>query len=381
MTACNKMMRHIPKLEFAHKISVDFVVAYHCVLKLCSNGEIMPVSRQMQTRLTALIAAALILIAPSVARADSDASTVGSAAPSASSAPGNGGGAANQPTPAEMKALIKESQNPVGNIAVFPMQNNFNYAAGPNKLSLYNLNLQPVVPIMLSQKMNLIERAIVPILNQPPAFPPADCPEHFLATYPCGSQLGIGAIQLQSYFAPKTKPNALIWGAGPIFSFPTVTKYFGSNQVGAGVNAVGLVMPGPWVIGMLVNQQWRIAGPTQQPPTGVCTGCLDEGDTQSGEASESTSINSFLAQPFINFNFGKGWALSEAPVITANWNKPGDQKWTVPLGLAVIQTNTWFKLPMSFQLAYYGNIVRPQFAPYGQIRFQWALIWPVKRGR
>jgi hypothetical protein len=244
-------------------------------------------------------------------------------------------------------------------------------------LSLYNLNLQPVVPIMLSPKMNLIERAIVPILNQPPALPPGSCPPQFFTTFPCGSQLGIGSIQLQSYFAPKTKPDKLIWGAGPIFSFPTVTKNFGSNEVGAGVNAVGLVMPGPWVIGLLANQQWRIAGPTRTPAS--CQMCGDEGETSDGAPSLSTTINQFLAQPFINFNFGKGWALSEAPIITANWNKPGNQKWTVPIGLAVVQTNTWFKLPMSFQIAYYGNVVRPQFAPYGQIRFQWALIWPVKR--
>jgi hypothetical protein len=332
----------------------------------------MHIRRPNQTRIALLVVACLLVVTHAVAQADGTDGAV------PSPAPGDSGAAEGQLTPAQKLALIKESQNPVGNIAVFPMQNNFNYAAGPNKLSLYNLNLQPVVPIMLSPKMNLIERAIVPILNQPPAFPPADCPQQFLAAYPCGSQLGIGSIQLQSYFAPRTKPNALIWGAGPIFSFPTVTKYFGSNQVGAGLNAVGLVMPGPWVIGMLVNQQWRIAGPAQAP-TSVCTDCLDEGNTQSGEAPASTSINSFLAQPFINFNFGKGWALSEAPVITANWNKPGDQKWTVPLGLVVVQTNTWFKLPMSFALGYYGNIVRPQFAPYGQIRFQWSLIWPIKR--
>jgi hypothetical protein len=51
------------------------------------------------------------------------------------------------------------------------------------------------------------------------------------------------------------------------------------------------------------------------------------------------------------------------------------------VGLAVIQTNTWFKLPMSFQLAYYGNVVRPINAPYGQWRFQWSLLWPIMRGR
>lgn len=264
------------------------------------------------------------------------------------------------PSAAQQAALAKEAQNPVGNIASVPFQNNFNYSAGPNLRPLYNLNVQPVIPVMLSPKMNLIERAIVPFINQPSSLPQSMCPPQFGSSASCGSQLGIGSIQLQSYFAPKVKPGGVIYGVGPLFQFPTVTSNFGSSQVGAGINAVGLVMPGPWVIGLLATQQWRIAGPTAPP---------------------AQTINSFFTQPFINYNFGKGWALSEAPGITANWNAPGNQKWTVPIGLSVIQTNTWFKLPMSFSLGYFGNIVRPAGAPYGQIRFQWALIWPVSRGR
>jgi hypothetical protein len=303
------------------------------------------------TSLLSTLALVLVFATTVGARADDNAGGSAAATPA---------GAAAQPTEAQLQALAKEAQNPVGNIVVLPFQSNFNYSAGPNLQPLYNLNIQPVIPVMLSPKMNLIERAIVPIINQPSSLPPAFCPPQFGSQFGCGSQLGIGSIQLQSYFAPKVAPNSLIWGVGPLFQFPTVTKNFGSNQVGGGINAVGLVMPGPWVIGALVAQQWRIAGPSAPP---------------------AQTINSFLVQPFINYNFKHGWALSEAPSITANWNAPGNQKWTVPIGLAVVQTNTWFKLPMSFQLAYYGNIVRPNFAPYGQIRFQWALIWPVKRGR
>jgi hypothetical protein len=48
--------------------------------------------------------------------------------------------------------------------------------------------------------------------------------------------------------------------------------------------------------------------------------------------------------------------------------------------MRVSNTNTWFKLPMSFQLGFYHNMVRPVNGRYGQIRFQWALIWPVKKG-
>jgi len=286
-------------------------------------------------------------------RADTGVSAQGSSA-------GSGAGAEGSLSPEQLKQLAKMTQNPVGSIAALPFQSNWNYAAGVTKATAWNLNIQPAVPIMLSPKANLIERAIVPVVNLPALLPGPSCLALGITQQvPCSPQLGIGNIQLQNYYAPKTNPNAFIYGIGPIFSFPTVTKDLGTQQFGAGVNAVGLVMPGSWVLGMLVTQRWYVAGPSAAP---------------------QDTLNTFLAQPFINFNFGRGWALTEAPVITANWNEPGDQKWMVPIGLGITNTNTWLKLPMSYQLAYYGNIVRPQFAPYGIIRFQWAIIWPVKRG-
>jgi hypothetical protein len=313
------------------------------------------------------LAASLILATPQVSRSDEVSVTSAGPSPSASAAPADSG-APGQPTPAELKTLIKASQNPVGNIAVLPFQNNWNYGSGQTKTTVWNMNIEPVVPFMLNPKANLIERAIVPVVNLPPLLDAQHCRDEavnigevdVVQKFPCAAQLGISNIQLQSYYAPKVNPNGFIYGVGPIFSFPTVTQNLGTQQFGAGLNAVGLVMPGPWVIGVLVTQRWDVAGPSTTP---------------------ENTLNSFLAQPFINFNFGKGWALSEAPVTTANWNQPGDQKWTVPIGLGITNTNTWLKLPMSYNLSYYGNIVRPQYAPYGIIRFSWALIWPVKRGQ
>src|SRR5215467_12120516 len=52
-------------------------------------------------------------------------------------------------------AIVKISQNPVGNITVFPFQNNFNYGYGPYTRLQYNLNVQPVFPVMLSRNWNL----------------------------------------------------------------------------------------------------------------------------------------------------------------------------------------------------------------------------------
>src|SRR6266852_9189798 len=100
----------------------------------------------------AFVAAALLCGAP--------AAILAQAMPEASRAPAAGG-----LTPEELKAqqeqIVKESQNPVGNIAIIPFQNNFNYGAGPYNRLQYVLNLQPVVPIMINLNLNVIARTII----------------------------------------------------------------------------------------------------------------------------------------------------------------------------------------------------------------------------
>jgi len=155
-------------------------------------------------------------------------------------------------------AIVKISQNPVGNITVFPFQNNFNYGYGPYTRLQYNLNVQPVFPVMLSRNWNLVARTIIPVLNQPSSAPPTVC----ASPYGCPSTFGLSDVQEQLFVGPKTKPGELIWAAGPIFQFPSATpNTLGSPKWAVGPNAVALVMPGNWVIGALASQLWSFAGP------------------------------------------------------------------------------------------------------------------------
>ncbi|MBV9719317.1 MAG: neuromedin U [Candidatus Eremiobacteraeota bacterium] len=259
-------------------------------------------------------------------------------------------------TPAQQQALqlaiIKTSQNPVGNITVVPFQNNFNYGFGPYTRFQYNLNVQPVIPIMLGPTMNLIARTILPIVNQPSSAPPAVC----ASPINCPSTFGLSDAQEQLFFAPKTKPGELIWGAGPIFQFPTASPpVLGSGKWSAGPDAVALVMPGSWVLGTLVTQLWSFAGP-----------------------ADRSNVSSFLIQPFLNYNFKGGWAISSSPIITANWT--AQNKWTVPIGGGVSKTFKADDQLMSLAVLYYTNIVRPLAAPQTNLRVSWSLLWPVKRG-
>jgi len=62
--------------------------------------------------------------------------------------------------------LTKKTQNPVADLISVPFQSNFNFGAGPRHALLYVLNVQPVVPIKLTEGWNLITRTIVPIISQ-----------------------------------------------------------------------------------------------------------------------------------------------------------------------------------------------------------------------
>jgi hypothetical protein len=300
-------------------------------------------------------AGVLVLMLAMAAPAYSEPSP--SPAPAASPDASTGGFAATKLTPAQQEALrlavIKTSQNPVGNITVVPFQNNFNYGFGPYTRLQYNLNVQPVIPIMLSPSMTLIARTIFPIVNQPSAAPPSVC----ASPNGCPSTFGIGDTQEQFFFAPKTKPNQLIWGVGPIFQFPTGSPgTLTSGKWAAGPDAVALVMPGSWVMGTLVTQLWSFAGP-----------------------SNRADVNAFLVQPFINFNLKGGWALSTSPIMTANWSAAGN-KWAVPLGGGVSRTFKDGDQLMSLAVSYYTYVTRPLASPQTNLKVVWSLLWPVKRG-
>lgn len=310
---------------------------------------------------SAMLGAAIFLLAghgPALAQsapAPSPVPSAGAAGTTGQPPAGSGPVLTPEQLAAQQEELVKLSQNPVGNIAIVPFQNNFNYGTGPYQRLQYNTNLQPVVPIMLSPKWNLIARAIIPILDNPSSAPPAVC----ASQYGCGSTFGIGDINPQFYFAPKTAPGRLIWGAGPQFQFPTAAPAsLGAGKYSVGPTLVGLFMPGPWVVGVLANNLWSVGGvPTR------------------------AAVSSFLIQPFVNYNLKNQWAISSAPTLTANWlATPQQGKWLVPVGAGVVKTFALGSQPMQLGLFYYGNVVRPANAPYGQIRFNWSLLFPVKRG-
>ena len=239
--------------------------------------------------------------------------------------------------------LAKKTQNPVADLISIPLQNNFNFGVGPNNVTQYVGNLQPVIPIKLTEEWNLITRTILPIINQPSPAPGVS------------SNFGLGDLN-PTFFLSPGKPGALIWGVGPTFTLPTATDTaLGSGKWSMGPAAVVLTMQGPWVLGVLANQQWSVAGD-----------------------SDRRRVSQMLIQPFVNYNLPDGWYLTTSPIITANWMADSGDQWTVPLGggFGKLWRVGKVGLPVNTQLAAYYNLEKPQGAADWQLRFQVQLLLP-----
>ncbi len=145
--------------------------------------------------------------------------------------------------------LAKQLANPVAALISVPLQNNFLFGVGPFDGFKYNLNIQPVIPVSINEKWNMISRTIIPVISQSDV------------TGIGNSETGLGDIAQSLYFSPKASKNGLVWGIGPILLVPTATNdALGAQKWGAGPNALVVKMKGQWTYGGIVNHTWSYAG-------------------------------------------------------------------------------------------------------------------------
>ena len=241
--------------------------------------------------------------------------------------------------PAPGGDLAAKIQNPIASMISVPFQNNTDFGIGPDDRVRNTLNIQPVIPVSINESLNFITRTIIPIMSQP--------------TFPGESEFGLGDISLSLFLTPA-KPSKLIYGGGVALGIPTATdQYLGSEKWTAGPSVVLLVQPKGWTVGTLIQNSWSYAGSD------------DRGD-----------VNFFYSQIFVTKNLPKGWYVNTAPIITANWEAPSGEKWTVPLGAGFGKLFRLGNLPINAQAGYYFNVEKPTGGPDSQLRVQATLLFP-----
>jgi len=238
--------------------------------------------------------------------------------------------------------LAQELTNPIADLVTVPIQMNLDNGIGPaDDGSKLTTNVQPVIPFDIGENWNLVTRTIVPVTYQDDIFPGA------------GSQFGLGDINLSLFFSPKA-PTAggLTWGVGPVLLLPTATdSLIGARKWGAGPAAVGLVLKGPWTVGMLANHVWSFAGD-------------DDRDDIS---------NSFM-QPFVAYTWPSAWTASLQSETTYNWQS---EQWSVPINLSLSKLVKFGKLPVSLQAGVGYWAESPDNGPEGvRFRLQANIVLP-----
>jgi len=234
--------------------------------------------------------------------------------------------------------LSKQAANPIADLMSFPFQNNLNMNYGPYNRNLNVLNIQPVLPFAGGK---IISRTIIPIVTIPDFSSES-------GTY----SSGLGDIVETVFYVPESKN--ITWGVGPVIEMPTGGSERGSQKWSVGPSFLALVQPGDWTFGALINNAWSFAGD-----------------------SEADEVNHMFLNLFIVKQLGKGWYVNSAPIITADWTVDQDDRWIVPLGggggkLVMLGG----KLPLNIQTQLYYNVVRPDFGPEWQWRFQLQILLP-----
>src|SRR6185295_6986654 len=173
--------------------------------------------------------------------------------------------------------------NPVSSLISVPLQQNFDFGMGEGSGWKSSLNIQPVIPFVLSPKWNLISRTILPIVHQ-----------HNVIGV--STQTGLGDMSQSFFFSPSDNKR-LILGVGPQLLIPTATNSFlGTRKFGVGPTFLIAKQQGPWTYGALTNHVWSVAGSNNHP-----------------------DVNSTFLQPFLSYNTKAAWTYGLNSEMSYDW--------------------------------------------------------------
>lgn len=192
--------------------------------------------------------------------------------------------------------LAKELANPVASLISAPLQNNADFGIGDLEGTRNTLNIQPVIPLKLTDKVNLITRVILPVIAQ------------YNISGAGERQTGLSDAVLSAFFSPSSSKNGFTWGAGPVFLLPIGTDdLLTTKKFGIGPTAVALNQSGGWTYGGLINQIWSVGGDDERP-----------------------EVNQLFLQPFIIYNWPTGAGLGANFELTQNWTADQTTLWFNP---------------------------------------------------
>ncbi|MFM1770672.1 MAG: hypothetical protein RJA22_3201 [Verrucomicrobiota bacterium] len=241
--------------------------------------------------------------------------------------------------PTDAAALARKLQNPVADLITAPIQNNWDFGIGPAGATRYTANIQPIIPISVSEDWNVITRTILPVIH-------AESP---VVGGPAKSGLG---DTLQSFFLSPQEPlNDWVLGAGPVCLYPTATDdALGGGKFGLGPTAVALRQHAGWTYGTLANHVWSVAGEGGRP-----------------------DLSTTFVQPFVLYTTRTLTTFGVNLESSRDWER---DQWNVPVNVVCSQLLKVGRQPVQLTLGgrYYAE--RPAGGPDWGLRFMVTFLFP-----
>jgi hypothetical protein len=239
------------------------------------------------------------------------------------------------------------ARNPIADAIKLPLVEDILVDAGPYSRKASSLQLQPVIPLQISQNFLLVPRIV--------ATPLAYIPD---VTQSSGGNTGLGDT-IVTFFITPARTGTLIWGVGPAIVIPTATNAnLGGGKWDIGPSFALLTEPGWGSAGVLVQNIWSLPG-------------------SAGRAS----VNQIQIETGFSYNLPHAWYLVTAPTINADWAQAGGNRWLVPLGAGVGRTFEMQHQAVDSNIALYYNAIRPAGSPSPkwQLSLQLTLFYPKER--
>lgn len=236
------------------------------------------------------------------------------------------------------KDIAKKLINPMSQLVSIPIQNNVDFGIGEINGTRNTTSIQPVIPVKLSEKWNLITRVVLPVVLQ------------YNITGVGESQKGLSDTDISIFFNHNSKnKEGIIWGFGPVISAPTGTNTFLSTKKwSTGPSIVGVYDKNNWILGVMINQIWSFAGDKNRD-----------------------DVNQMFVEPFASYQWDSGTSLSVIGEYTQDW-KHDTNNMTLQASLGGITSIGKQKIQISFgpRITLFGpSSVRSNFGITGGLSF------------
>ena len=243
---------------------------------------------------------------------------------------------------------MKEINNPVTSLWQLQFQfNNLQLESGDfypeSGKWVNNLYFQPVLPVNVTNDLNLITRPVMTLYQSEP---------HPTLTGGNERTTAFGDTVLAQVLSPAGLDPWIV-AAGPTWIFPTAGGHLGQGKWQVGPAVGGGYITNQFMLAAFAQQWWSFAGD-----------------------SNRKSTNQINILPLAYYFFGDQWSVGYSGNVLADWKQAGNDAWTVPIGLSIGKVVQLGQFPVQIQIAGQYFAERPPGGPKWNFQFELTPVIP-----